>query len=93
MTNWIYAEQYEKLLETLAKDFSPWRPAFNIPKDGTKIYFKCGVDYKGDAQYDVGYWQDYTKEWHYDGILDGEFNTEFGNCDKIIGWKFVEDVK
>lgn len=39
---WNYREEYEKLLETLAKDSRPWRPVFNIPKDGTKIYFKCG---------------------------------------------------
>lgn len=91
MTTWIYAEQYEKLLETLVKDSRPWCPVFNIPKDGTKIYFKCGVDYKGDIQYDVGYWYDYTQMGF--GIIEGgEFNTEFGNCDEILGWKYVEEI-
>lgn len=90
ISSWDYREEYEKLLETLAKDNRPWRPAFNIPKDGTKIYFKCGVDYKGDTLYDVGNWQDYTKSnWYCEGDLEGEFNTEFGNCNQILGWKEV----
>ena len=86
---WDYREEYEKLLETLDKDTRPWRPAFNIPKDGTKIYFKCGLDYKGDTLYDVGNWQDYTGSlgWGFLGDIEGEFNTEFGNCDQILGWK------
>lgn len=98
MTTWIYAEQYEKLLETLAKDSQPWRPVFNIPKDGTKIYFKCGVgmtslDFKEGTLYDVGYWEEFSEFWkrNYDFDEGGEFNTEFGNCEEILGWKYVEE--
>lgn len=87
---WSYHEEYEKLFETLAKDHRPWRPAFNIPKDGARIYFKCGVDYKGDTLYDVGAWQDYRNSWHFEeGDLEGEWNTNFGNCDQILGWKEI----
>ena len=96
MTIWIYAEQYEKLLETLAKDSRPWRPVFNIPKDGTKIYFKCGkgvtsLDFKEGTLYDVGRWEDYRLTYHYDENLEGEWCTEFGNCDIVTGWKYVEE--
>ncbi len=96
MNTWNYRDEYEQLLETLAKDSRPWRPVFNIPKDGTKIYFKCGkgmtsLDFKEGTLYDVGYWQDYTKEWHYDGVLGGEFNTNFGNCEEVLGWKCAEE--
>lgn len=88
---WNYQEHYEKLLETLARDNRPWRPAFNIPTDGTKIYLKCGVDYRGETLYDVGAWQDYRSAWYFqEGDLEGEFSTEFGNCDQILGWKTVE---
>lgn len=90
---WDYQEEYEKLLETLAKDSRPWRPVFNIPADGTKIYFKLGNKLTKDCEfrYDVGYWDDYTKrDWYEEGTLEGEFNTEFGNLDWfIVGWKEV----
>ncbi len=90
MNTWNYRDEYEKLLETLAKDSRPWRPVFNIPKDGTKIYFKCGVDHKGETQYDVGRWEDWRLTYYQNDNLDGEWTTEFGNCDEILGWKYVE---
>lgn len=82
---WEYKEEYNKLLEILDSHKRPWRPFSLIPKDGTKVYFKCGVDYKGDTLYDVGAFE---RPWYYP---EGEYNTEFGNCDQIIGWKFVEE--
>jgi hypothetical protein len=34
-------------------------------------------------------WSDYTKAWWWDGVLDGEWCTKFGNCEELIGWKIV----
>lgn len=88
---WEYREQYNKLLETLEKDTRPWRPASLLPNDGTKVFLKCGVDYKGDTLYDFGKYEDYTSRWWYDGELEGEFNTEFGNMETVTGWKLFEE--
>lgn len=91
---WEYREEYNKLLEILDQDNRPWRPASLLPNDGTKVFLKCGLDYKGDTLYDVGKYEDYTHRWWYDqtGVdneLEGEWNTEFGNMEEINGWKGV----
>lgn len=88
---WNYQKEYTKLITFLSQDKTPWE--FSLPpEDGTRIYFMCGKDYKGDTLYDIGEYQDYTKEWWYDADRDisGEFNTEFGNCDQIVAWKVVK---
>lgn len=84
-----YQEEYQKLLETLSQDTSPWQPVETIPKDRTQVYFMCGKDYKGDTLYDVGRYEDYRLTYYYDEGLEGEFTTSFGNCDQILGWKLV----
>lgn len=89
---WGYRAEYEKLLERLEKDNRPWHPASLLPNDGTKVFLKCGVDYKGDALYDFGKYEDYTDRWWYDGELEGEWNTEFGNMETVIGWKLFEET-
>jgi hypothetical protein len=63
MTNWNYQEEYNKLLEALDKDTRPWRPVGLLPEDGTKVYLKCGVDYKGDTRYDVGCYERFSDFW------------------------------
>lgn len=91
---WEYREEYNKLLEQLDNDNRPWRPAGLLPNDGTKVFLKCGLDYKGDTLYDIGYYQDYTKDTNHGWMSDedyhnisGEFNTEFGNMETVTGWK------
>jgi hypothetical protein len=86
---WNYREEYNKLLDNLHEDTHPWHDMSTAPIDGTKIYIKCGVDYKGERLYDVGCWADYTKAWWWDGILEGEWCTEFGNCNELTGWKIA----
>lgn len=87
-----YQEQYTSFLSTLHQDTRPWIVDQDIPKDGSQIYLMCGLDYKGDTLYDVGHYEDYTKHWWYlKSQIPGELNTLYGNCDQIIGWKFVED--
>lgn len=87
---WEYRSEYEKLLEILDKDTRPWRPASLLPNDGTKVFLKCGLDYKGDTLYDIGHYEDYTtRGWWYEGDLQGEFNTDFGNMEEVNGWKEV----
>lgn len=81
---WNYREEYNKLLDTLDKDKRPWRPVSLLPCDGTKVFLKCGLDYKGDTLYDVGW---YEKTWY---SPDGDWNTEFGNMEECTGWKAVE---
>jgi hypothetical protein len=94
MTNWNYETEYNKLLETLDKDTRPWRPVGLLPEDGTKVYLKCDVDYKGDTRYDVGCYEKFSDFWQDQYGEDGEWNTEFGNCESITGWKlFEESVK
>lgn len=54
----------------------------------------CGLDWEGNVQYDVGKYEDYTKHWWYlSSQIPRKINSEFGNCDEIIGWKFVEEGK
>jgi hypothetical protein len=84
-----YRENYNLFLDELYKDDRPWITDQEPPKDGTQLYFLCQSDYKGDPQYDVGCWQDYTTAWWCDGVLEGEWNTDFGNCEQILGWKPV----
>ena len=88
---WEYRAEYNKLLEKLDTDNRPWRPASLIPVDGTKVYIKCGVDYKGDTLYDFGRYEDYRLTYRYDENLDGEWNTEFGNMEECTGWKVFEE--
>ena len=84
-----YRVNYAKLLNDLYHDTRPWIIGQEPPKDGTQLYFMCQSDYEGDTQYDVGCWQDYTKAWWWDGVLEGEWDTDFGNCEQILGWKPV----
>lgn len=93
-----YRVNYAKLLNDLYHDTRPWVIDQEPPKDGTQLYFMCQADYKGDTQYDVGCWEDYTKSIQYrkhgpDAVypdfLEGEWNTDFGNCEEILGWKYV----
>ena len=89
---WEYTAEYNKLLDVLDQDTRPWRPIALIPEDGTKVYIKCGLSTSGVTLYDVGQYEDYTKRgWWYDGDLKGEFDTEFGNCMELHGWKLVEE--
>lgn len=88
--SWEYQTEYNKLLDILDQDNRPWRPIALIPKDGTRVYIKCGLRYDGSTYYDVGQYEDYTNLWWYTGELDGEFNTEFGNCMEMHGWKTVD---
>jgi len=90
-----YRENYDRFVSELEEDTRPWITDQEPPKDGTQLYFMCQSDYKGDTQYDVGYWADYTKAWWYDGSAEadcpeGEFDTEFGNCEEILGWKYAK---
>lgn len=85
---WEYTTEYNKLLDVLDQDTRPWRPSTLIPKDGTKVYIKCGLSTSGKILYDVGQYEDYTNFFGVAG-LNGEFNTEFGNCMEIHGWKVV----
>lgn len=87
---WEYREEYDKLLTILDKDSRPWRPMALIPEDGTRVYIKCGLGSFGETLYDVGHYEDYTKRWWYDGKLDGDFCTDFGNCMEMHGWKLVD---
>jgi len=93
--NLEYRENYNLFLDELNKDDRPWITDQEPPKDGTKLYFMCQSDYKGDTQYDVGCWRDYTKTRAYDPLagypdcLEGEWCTDFGNCEQILGWKSV----
>jgi len=84
-----YRTEYNKLLDILDQDKRPWRPASLLPMDGTKVFLKCGVDYKGDILYDVGYYSDYTpRSWYTEGKgIKGEWDTEFGNMEECTGWK------
>ena len=95
--NWEYQAEYAKLLDQLDKDVKPWIDVSKspVPTDGSTVYFKLSENWEGKLQYDVGEYQDYTKEWWYsEGDLDGEFNTEFGNLDyEILAWKYVEAEK
>lgn len=90
-----YRENYNLFLDELYKDDLPWVTDQEPPKDGTQLYFMCQSDYKGDPQYDVGCWRDYTKTRAYDPLagypdcLEGEWCTDFGNCEQILGWKLV----
>lgn len=86
-----YRQNYGKLLNTLYHDNRPWIKDIEPPKDGTRLYFLCQSDYKGDPEYDVGYWDDYTNRLWFSPHRDigGEWNTEFGNCEEILGWKVV----
>lgn len=84
-----YRVNYAKLLNDLYHDTRPWTIGQEPPKDGTQLYFMCQSDYQGDTQYDVGCWQDYTTAWWWNGVLEGEWNTDFGNCEQILGWKPV----
>ncbi|MNY67616.1 hypothetical protein D3C86_2052350 [compost metagenome] len=90
---WEYREEYAKLLDKLSKDTKPWIDVKvkAVPVDGSKVYFKLSEDWKGETQFDVGYWDDYTTRWWYtEDSLEGEFNTEFGNLDyEILAWKYV----
>ena len=89
---WEYTTEYDKLLTILDQDTRPWRPVALIPEDGTKVYVKCGLSTSGKILYDVGQYEDYSKRgWWCEGDLEGEFNTEFGNCDELVGWKLVEE--
>lgn len=89
-----YQEEYTKLITFLSQDKTPWELAEQTPppEDGTHIYFMCGKDYKGDTLYDIGAYEDYTKEWWYcEGDLEGEFSTSFGNCMEIVAWKLAKE--
>ena len=89
-----YQEEYDQFLTILNQDTRPWITDRDIPKDGSQIYLMCGLDWQGETQYDIGHWEDYTKYWWYlSSQIPGELNTLFGNCDEIIGWKFVEEGK
>ena len=97
--NWNYQTEYNKLLAKLLDHTADW---INVetqapPTDGTPIYFMCGIDYKAETLYDVGYWLDYTNSHWYqlwiesgESPIAGEWDTEFGNCEVITAWKFVE---
>lgn len=93
--NLEYRENYNLFLDELYKDDRPWITDQEPPKDGTQIYMMCGYDRFGCEICDVGCWQDYTKCWWYDSsaeadCIEGEWNTDFGNCKQILGWKAVE---
>jgi hypothetical protein len=90
-----YRVNYAKLLNDLYHDTRPWIKDQEPPKDGTQLYFLCQSDYMGDPQYDVGCWADYTESSFYSPdagypeCLEGEWDTDFGNCEQILGWKPV----
>ena len=100
MSSWDYQTEYTKLLSKLEGHTGDWISVEtqNPPTEGTPVYFMCGVDYKGETLYDVGYWADYTDSHWYqicleagDAPIAGEWDTEFGNCEVITAWKFVEN--
>lgn len=83
-----YQEEYNQFLVTLSQDTRPWITDCDVPKDGSRIYLRCGLDSQGITQYDIGHWEDYTKHWWYlSSQIPGELNTVFGNCDEVLGWK------
>ena len=86
-----YRENYKHLVDDVEKDTRDWIIGDGAPKDGAQVYFLCGFDYKDDPQYDIGVWEDYTTRWWYDPAegVQGEWNTQFGNCEAILGWKVV----
>ena len=90
-----YRENYKHLVDDLEKDTRDWIIGDGAPKDGTQVYFLCCNDWQGQGQYDIGFWEDYTKSKYYDpkapypDCLEGEWNTQFGNCEAILGWKVV----
>lgn len=86
---WEYQTEYNKLLEKLDTDKRPWRPASLIPVDGTMVYIKCGVDYKGETLYDFGRYSNYVPQsWYIEAKdIKGEWDTEFGNMEECTGWK------
>lgn len=89
-----YQENYDNLLEKLSEDSKEWNTS-EPPQDGSILYFKC-ADTSYNNEFDIGYWQDYTQREDYlKGWLEleGEWNTEFGNCVEIIGWKYVGEFK
>lgn len=100
--SWDYQTEYNKLLTKLLNHTAKWVDVSKQepPVDGTPIYFMCGVDHKGETLYDAGYWLDYTESYWYqlwiesgEKPIDGEWDTEFGNCEVITAWKFAEDKK
>lgn len=102
MGDWDYKTEYDKLLTKLENHKAAWIgiDTQKPPEDGTPVYFMCGVDYKGDTLYDVGYWADYTTTSWYkiykeagEDVIDGEWDTEFGNCEVITAWKLVKEIK
>lgn len=88
---WDYTTEYNKLLDILDQDTRPWLSSDLLPNDGTKVFLKCGVDYKDDTLYDVGEYQDYRKRsWYAPDSIEGEWCTEFGNMESVTGWKLIE---
>jgi hypothetical protein len=91
-----YRENYNLFLEELYKDDRPWITDQEPPKDGTQFYMMCGYDRFGCEICDVGCWVDYSESSFYSpdagypDCLEGEWDTDFGNCEQILGWKVVE---
>lgn len=82
---------YKLFAEEIANQNIPWNPVETAPKDGTTIIFLCGKSHAGEVQYDIGKWVNYKNHWAWsEGDLEGEWNTEFGNCDEILGWRLVD---
>jgi hypothetical protein len=90
---WDYTTEYDKLLTTLDQDTRPWRPFGLLPEDGTKVYLKCGIGTSGKTLYDIGCYEEFSDFWKEHFNIHGEWNTDFGNCESITGWKSVELVK
>lgn len=100
---WDYRTEYVKLLKELELETnSQWIfvDQQEPPQDGSELYFMCGKDYKGDTQYDFGKWTDYRNiYWHKiskeagEDCLDGEWCTEFGNCEQIVAWRYRGEKK
>jgi len=88
-----YRENYDRFVTDVEKDKRDWIVDQEPPKDGTQLYFLCANDWQDQRQYDIGYWADYRERtWFIPDSerLEGEWDTEFGNCEEILGWKYVE---
>lgn len=82
---------YSEFKQELLNEEVQWNAIETAPKDGTIILLKCGKNWKGETLYDVGQWFDYTKYFGFKvGDLEGEWTTEFGSCDEILGWAIAK---
>lgn len=91
MMRWEYQEEYRKLEKQVLEHTGEWISVSEQPppEDGIPVYFLLKHPTKEQPFYDVGFWHDYSQSrWWFEGELEGEWNTEFGNLDyEVVAWK------